>query len=99
MLFKRWKTLRPPLGTAGAGESCDYSDIKFCELDLGDPASLSKALTDCDLVVHTAGPFQRKSSPEVLEAAIKAKVRKKLVESHLNYFVEHASLVLLLWFG
>lgn len=65
---KRWRTL------ASGTEDYDYSDIAFCELDLGDTGSLASALSGCDLVVHTAGPFQRKNTPEVLEAAIEAKV-------------------------
>ncbi|CAM9910938.1 unnamed protein product [Ectocarpus sp. 12 AP-2014] len=65
---ERWRTL------PGADEGYDYSDVKFVELDLGDAASLASALNGCDLVVHTAGPFQRKTRPEVLEAAIAAKV-------------------------
>lgn len=70
---QRWRTL------PGAAEGYDYSDVKFVELDLGDASSLSKALDGCDLVVHTAGPFQRKTSAEVLEAAIKAKARMENV--------------------
>eukprot|EP00752_Nemacystus_decipiens_P007293 g6525.t2 len=65
---ERWRTL------PGTPEGCDYGDIDFVELDLDDASSLSNALAGCDLVVHTAGPFQRKITPEVLEAAIEAKV-------------------------
>lgn len=65
---QRWRTL------PGAADGYDYADIGFVELDLGDASSLSTALAGCDLVVHTAGPFQRKNRPEVLEAAIEAKV-------------------------
>eukprot|EP00904_Undaria_pinnatifida_P012410 jgi/Undpi1/829/HiC_scaffold_10.g04293.m1 len=65
---ERWRTL------PGAPVGCDYSDVKFSQIDLEDAPSLAKALAGCDLVVHTAGPFQRKSRPEVLEAAIQAKV-------------------------
>ncbi|CAN0575179.1 unnamed protein product, partial [Ectocarpus sp. 12 AP-2014] len=56
---ERWRTL------PGADEGYDYSDVKFVELDLGDAASLASALNGCDLVVHTAGPFQRKTRPEL----------------------------------
>lgn len=66
---QRWRTL------PGTPDGCDYADVDFVELDLGDASSLSNALAGCDLVVHTAGPFQRKTTPEVLEAAIEAKVR------------------------
>lgn len=68
---QRWRTL------PGTPDGCDYADVGFVELDLGDASSLSNALAGCDLVVHTAGPFQRKTTPEVLEAAIEAKVRAR----------------------
>lgn len=71
MTKQRWRTL------PGTPDGCDYADVGFVELDLGDASSLSNALAGCDLVVHTAGPFQRKTTPEVLEAAIKAKVRPR----------------------
>lgn len=64
---QRWRTL------PGTPDGCDFADVEFVELDLGDASSLSSALAGCDLVVHTAGPFQRKARPEVLEAAIEAK--------------------------
>lgn len=64
---QRWRTL------PGTPDGYDYADVEFVELDLGDASSLSSALVGCDLVVHTAGPFQRKTRPEVLEAAIEAK--------------------------
>lgn len=54
--------------------------MKFSQIDLEDAPSLAKALAGCDLVVHTAGPFQRKSRPEVLEAAIQAKARQWLCD-------------------
>lgn len=66
--MQRWRTL------PGTPDGYDYADVEFVELDLGDASSLSDALVGCDLVVHTAGPFQRKTRPEVLEAAIEAKV-------------------------
>lgn len=78
---QRWRTL------AGTPEGYDYSDISFCRLDLGDPASLARALSGCDLVVHTAGPFQRKINPEVLEAAIEAKARYASIENRQNPLV------------
>lgn len=80
---QRWRTL------AGTPEGYDYSDISFCQLDLGDAASLARALSGCDLVVHTAGPFQRKVNPEVLEAAIEAKAR------YASVYDPHNPLVLL----
>lgn len=66
-IAKRWRTL------PGASQGYDYSDVSFSQLDLSDPISLENAIRGCDLVVHTAGPFQRKNSAEVLEAAIQAK--------------------------
>lgn len=77
---KRWRTL------ASGTEDYDYSDIAFCELDLGDTGSLASALSGCDLVVHTAGPFQRKNTPEVLEAAIEAKVRTTPIRNPSTHF-------------
>ncbi|CAM9678238.1 unnamed protein product, partial [Phaeothamnion confervicola] len=59
---QRWESLRGPL----------YSDVAFRRLDLADPASLAAAVAGAALVVNTAGPFQRKSDPEVLQAAIDA---------------------------
>ncbi|CAM9602417.1 unnamed protein product [Discosporangium mesarthrocarpum] len=65
---ERWRTLRE------GNEEDDYSNIGFCTVDLEDSSSLKAALSGCDLVVHTAGPFQRKQNPEVLKAAIASKV-------------------------
>lgn len=42
--------------------------------DIDDAASLSTALKGADLVIHAAGPFQRRSDCSVLEAAIAAGV-------------------------
>jgi Saccharopine dehydrogenase NADP binding domain len=46
----------------------------FAECDIDDGASLQAALRGADLVVHAAGPFQRKTTCAVLEAAIAARV-------------------------
>lgn len=43
-----------------------------CNID--DPSSLAAALKGADLVIHAAGPFQRRSDCAVLEAAIAAGV-------------------------
>lgn len=43
-------------------------------VDVDDAASLAAALEGADLVVHTAGPFQRRERCGVLEAAIAASV-------------------------
>lgn len=44
--------------------------MQFISVDIDDAASLEAALKGVDLVVHTAGPFQRKDTCGVLEAAI-----------------------------
>jgi saccharopine dehydrogenase-like NADP-dependent oxidoreductase len=46
----------------------------FLECDITSPASLANALDGADLVIHCAGPFQKRATCEVLEAAILAKV-------------------------
>jgi saccharopine dehydrogenase-like NADP-dependent oxidoreductase len=46
---------------------------QFACVDIDDAASLAAALRGADLVVHTAGPFQRKQSCGVLEAAIETR--------------------------
>ncbi|KAE8820515.1 hypothetical protein D1007_01255 [Hordeum vulgare] len=46
---------------------------EFVEIDTGNAAMLEKALEDVDLVVHTAGPFQREAECTVLRAAISTK--------------------------
>jgi len=47
--------------------------LAHVELDLGDPASLRRALTGADVVVNTAGPYDRWGTI-VLDAAIEAGV-------------------------
>ena len=44
--------------------------LQFISVDIDDAASLKAALKGVDLLVHTAGPFQRKDTCGVLEAAI-----------------------------
>eukprot|EP00612_Vaucheria_litorea_P000162 CAMPEP_0171451642 /NCGR_PEP_ID=MMETSP0945-20130129/67_1 /TAXON_ID=109269 /ORGANISM="Vaucheria litorea, Strain CCMP2940" /LENGTH=407 /DNA_ID=CAMNT_0011976147 /DNA_START=104 /DNA_END=1323 /DNA_ORIENTATION=+ len=58
---KRWQKLAP---------TETFDNVHFLSLDTDDKASIEKALEGCDLVIHTAGPFQRKSRSEVLEVAI-----------------------------
>ena len=43
-------------------------------VDIEDPPSVLRAIQGADLVVHTAGPFQRRQSCNVLEAAIESKI-------------------------
>lgn len=48
---------------------------EFVELDIGDASALKRVVEGCDVVVHAAGPFQRRAAPgEVLKAAIGAGV-------------------------
>lgn len=44
------------------------------QLDINDQASVERGIQGADLVVHTAGPFQRKPQCSVLQAAISCKV-------------------------
>ncbi|GKU93982.1 hypothetical protein SLEP1_g7529 [Rubroshorea leprosula] len=46
---------------------------EFAEVDINNMNSLKGALSDVDLVVHTAGPFQQVEKCTVLEAAIETK--------------------------
>ncbi|KAF3452497.1 hypothetical protein FNV43_RR02930 [Rhamnella rubrinervis] len=48
-------------------------NTQFSEVDVNNVKSLEAALTDVDLVVHTAGPFQQAEKCTVLEAAIQTK--------------------------
>jgi saccharopine dehydrogenase-like NADP-dependent oxidoreductase len=55
-----------PLSSSESFRLC----VQFISVDIDDAASLESALKGIDLVVHTAGPFQRKDTCGVLEAAI-----------------------------
>ncbi|XP_038724792.1 uncharacterized protein LOC120016204 isoform X2 [Tripterygium wilfordii] len=46
---------------------------EFSEINIDDADSLQAALSDVDLVIHAAGPFQRAAKCTVLEAAIETK--------------------------
>ncbi|CEL96817.1 unnamed protein product [Vitrella brassicaformis CCMP3155] len=48
--------------------------LKFFEVDATDPSSVAHAIesTSCDLVVHTAGPFQRSTRAAVLEGLLRS---------------------------
>ena len=50
-------------------EGLDYRIV-----DRNDLQSILSAMKGCDIVLHTAGPFQRKKECLVLEAAIQAKI-------------------------
>jgi hypothetical protein len=52
----------------------DLSKASHIQLDIHDQASVERAIQGADLVVHTAGPFQRKQECSVLQAAIASKV-------------------------
>lgn len=43
---------------------------RFRSVDIDRPQTILEVLKDADLVIHTAGPFQRKDTCSVLEAAI-----------------------------
>ncbi|XBH90999.1 hypothetical protein VPH35_082509 [Triticum aestivum] len=58
-------------GESLASELGEQSE--FVKIDTGNAAMLEKALEDVDLVVHTAGPFQREAECAVLRAAISTK--------------------------
>ncbi|KAJ8614484.1 hypothetical protein CTAYLR_000876, partial [Chrysophaeum taylorii] len=47
------------------------AQVEFVEVDINDEASLDCAMRECDLVVHTAGPFQGLRRATVLEAAVR----------------------------
>lgn len=49
-------------------------DADFIQVDIDNATALRAALDGIDLVVHAAGPFQRKEHCNVLEAAILSKV-------------------------
>eukprot|EP00961_Rhodomonas_salina_P077583 1040593-Rhodomonas_salina.1 len=60
-------------GSGGEGE--DWTDrIMFAEVNYEDEVQLKQAVAESDLVIHTAGPFQQKENPLVLDAAIAAGV-------------------------
>lgn len=50
---------------------------KFAEVNIDDREALEATLTDSDIVVHAAGPFQQSDNCKVLEAAIGTKVRER----------------------
>lgn len=55
---------------AAIASSAELSGASFREVDLDDRASLAAALAGQDLVIHCAGPFQRRGTCDVLEAAL-----------------------------
>lgn len=69
-------------GRSGDGEAFRSAVARRSELaaaaplrcDIDDPTSLAAALKGADLVIHAAGPFQRRNDCAVLEAAIAAGV-------------------------
>ena len=52
----------------------DLSGAQHKQLDIDDLPSIERAIDGADLVVHTAGPFQRKGECSVLQAAIRKNV-------------------------
>ena len=83
----RWlNKLDPSLNLCIGGRSRDsfeaarsrlsMPNVEFVELDLdGDAAALTRAVSQHSLIVHTAGPFQQRSDPVLLRAAIDAGVK------------------------
>lgn len=59
---------------AAVGRRPELGAARPLRCDVDDPASLAAALKGADLVIHAAGPFQRRSDCAVLEAAIAAGV-------------------------
>ncbi len=68
---QRWISLG-----AKKNEKDTYEDVGFVALDHEDRVGLLAALANHrpDLIIHTAGPFQRRKNPEVLKAALLLKV-------------------------
>ena len=58
--------------------------LEYRIVDRNDLQSILSAMKGCDIVLHTAGPFQRKKECLVLEAAIQAKIPYlgKLLQLH-----------------
>lgn len=70
--FEKAKARWAALGAKqGLGEGA-FEDVGFVQLDHEDPAALVEALRAAkpNLILHTAGPFQRRKAPEVLKAAL-----------------------------
>ena len=78
----RWlHKLQPALDLYVGGRSeASFSEAKdrlppecqFVPLNLDDYVTLEKAVTGHSLVIHTAGPFQQKTDPALLRAALQA---------------------------
>ncbi|KAL6518994.1 hypothetical protein OROHE_017418 [Orobanche hederae] len=64
------------------------SNSEFVQVDIEDFKSLEAAMTDVDLVVHAAGPFEYADS-KVLEAAIESKTAYVDIADH-GGFARHA---------
>jgi saccharopine dehydrogenase-like NADP-dependent oxidoreductase len=60
---------------AKARHSAELRDAAFVEVDVCDKASVVRAIDGADLVINTAGPFQRRESCAALEAAIELGVK------------------------
>lgn len=60
-------------------------NTKFVQVDVGDIYSILTALEGMDLVVHSAGPFQREDKCNILKAAISTKTAYMDVCDNTNY--------------
>jgi saccharopine dehydrogenase-like NADP-dependent oxidoreductase len=65
---------------------------EFSQFDIDNAAALRAALNGVDLVVHAAGPFQRREECSVLEAALDTNVKKsftlKLVKGFSGFMYD-----------
>lgn len=57
------------------GRHAELADAAFVEVDVLDKQSVMRAIEGADLVVNTAGPFQRRESCAALEAAVELGVK------------------------
>jgi len=57
------------------GRHRELSEAKFVQVDVNDKASVMRAIEGADLVINTAGPFQRRDNCAALEAAIDSGVK------------------------
>lgn len=64
------------------------ANASFVEVDVCDKASVRRAIEGADLVINTAGPFQRRTSVAALEAAIECGVKYLDVCDDASYGAE-----------
>ena len=64
------------------------ANASFVEVDVCDKASVTRAIQGADLVINTAGPFQRRKSCAALEAALESGVKYLDVCDDASYGAE-----------